>query len=109
MVAKLKIGIFMEGKPTERKKGKTHLMEVIESPNYTLKDLTLKNREVKKQIEKNVTDRGYQIRSISVVADSDADYDISVVVQAPIFGISKKKPVKRTGPQGGGIGRGIKK
>lgn len=109
MVDKLKVAIFMEKNPAERKKTKPNMLEVVESPNYTLKDLTLKNREVKKQVEKMVTDMGYQIRSLSVVADPEADYDVSVVVMAPIFGTSKKKPVKRIGPQGGGIGRSIKR
>jgi len=109
MATKLKIAIMMDPKPGERAKTKTHLLEVIESPNFTVKDLALKQREVKKQIQKNIAEKGYQIRSISVVADSEAEYDVIVVVQAPIFGTSKKKPVRRSGPQGGKIGRGLKR
>jgi len=109
MKSKLKVAIMMDPKPGERAKTKTHLLEVVESPNFTVKDLVLKQREVKKQIQKNMTDRGYLVRSISIVADSGEDYDVIAVVQAPIFGSSKKKPVRRSGPQGGKIGRGLKK
>lgn len=106
---RLKIGIMMESSPQERKGGKVSLLEVIESDNFTIRDLALKKREVNEQIKKDLVGRGYHLRSISVVADSDAGYDVVAVVQAPIFGASRKKPVRRAGPMGGGIGRGIKK
>ena len=98
----------MDVKPGERNKTKTHLLEVVVSPSFTVKDLVLKQREVKKQIHNDLVSKGYQVRAISVVADSDAEYDVVAVVQAPIFGASKKKPVRRAGPQGGSIGRKIR-
>jgi hypothetical protein len=104
---KLQVAILMESTPQERKKTHPHLLEVVEIPEFTLKDLALRQRHVKEKVTQMITDRGYQVRSLSVVVDNE-DYELTVVVQAPIFGSTKKKPVRRDGPQGGHIGRNVR-
>ena len=90
-------GIFLNSRPNDRRmgSGETRLVERIEM-GKTMAEV-LRNNKWKPQLRKEVTDKGYEVMSISVLHGEQNGVDIAVAVRQPTMSMARKKPVTRAG------------
>lgn len=84
-------------------RGKTEPVEEFSIGELTQKDLSLRGKEIREQVREQVEAKGWVVRSDHV----DTDGNLLVYVYEPQFGVGRKKPVRRAGPQGGEIGHRV--
>lgn len=84
-------------------KGKTELVETFSIGELTQQDLAQRDKEIRAIVREQVEAKGWTVRSDHV----DTDGSLIVYVYEPVMGTSRKKPVRRGGPQGGEVGHRV--
>jgi len=107
----LVVGVYLAPKRGAKARGGAPLIDTF------VLDPKVKARkrwdDVKAAVKAEVEARGYELRTVSIIAEQKSDIHVSAYVHDRGQGMNallqRSKPVRRDGPHGGPLGRHVKK